>query len=270
MQQVKTFPHVVLSTGRDRLPVEVTLITQLGVGAGTKLITQANQRQSEHDAFVDELDEPSTKIGDIHFKQGDQSSLYTFSVAEGGHPFHRHDGNRTFTAVSGSGGTLLRFSIVNDADMKADEDSFIDGLRHITIPPDCLFTVRFGGGTWHQFVPLTQSKKGGTHPTLFAISCHTDECSGITDETLKQQIKNNEATIPMLTEVLSDSLQTKLANLPPERIQTTHLSLKVSPHSFMSRLCAWTRYYAGRVQRVIWQRFTWLNPLIQKEKGFVS
>jgi len=33
-----------------------------------------------------------------------------------------------------------------------------------------LFSVRFGGGTWHRFLP---AKPG--YPALFALSCHTDE-----------------------------------------------------------------------------------------------
>ena len=44
--------------------------------------------------------------------------------------------------------------------------AFARALRRVQIPPDCLFTVRFGGGTWHQFVPRHPG-----HPALFALSC---------------------------------------------------------------------------------------------------
>ena len=57
-------------------------------------------------------------------------------------------------AVSGSGGAQLRFSTASDASLRESPRAFVEALDYVDIPPDCLFTVRFGGGTWHQFAPL--------------------------------------------------------------------------------------------------------------------
>ncbi|WWW36894.1 hypothetical protein V8017_09145 [Stenotrophomonas rhizophila] len=52
-----------------------------------------------------------------------------------------------FTAIAGSGGAQLRFSTVSDAQLQQDPAAFVRALRCIDVPPDCLFTVRFGSGT---------------------------------------------------------------------------------------------------------------------------
>jgi hypothetical protein len=67
-------------------------------------------------------------------------------VGPKGHPFHRHAGHRIFTAVSGSGGAQLRFSSASEQQIQEDPHNFMRALRFVNIPPDCLFTVRFGGG----------------------------------------------------------------------------------------------------------------------------
>ena len=117
-------------------PVEIALIAQLGVGAGDHLIDQAGNRQRHHEGFVDALDEPSVRLGAMSLAHGDASSLYSFVVGPEGHPFHRHAGDRTFTAVSGSGGTRLRFSTASLQQIEADPDAFVRALRHVAIPPD--------------------------------------------------------------------------------------------------------------------------------------
>ncbi|MBY0574135.1 MAG: DUF2867 domain-containing protein, partial [Undibacterium sp.] len=194
-----SFPQRILQSPSGGLPIEVCLIHQLGFGTGDQLITAAQQRQQSHTQFLSELDEPSARLGDSHFELGDHSSLYTFSVGAQGHPFHCHAGNRMFTAISGASGTQLRFSMATPEQLAVNPHSFFDTLHVVNIPADCLFTVRFGGGTWHQFAPLLEQ---GTHPTMFAISCHADELGGIHDADLRQQILNGKASIPSLTRLL--------------------------------------------------------------------
>lgn len=234
IQLVATFPSARLDLDETGLPVEVSLIAQLGHGVGDALWTQAQARQRAHEAFIDTLDEPSARIAGMHLDQGDATSLYTFAVAAQGHPFHRHAGHRVFTAISGSGGALLRFAYGDTESLVRNPDRFLSNLRQISIPPDCLFTVRFGGGTWHQFAPPTQP---GEHPVLFALSCHTNELGGELDETTRQRILDNEANIPALTELLPDTVAARLATelATGWRVPTNTLSLDsrlaTSPHA---------------------------------------
>lgn len=202
-------------------PVEVTLIEQLETGTGTKLIESMIEKQRNHPNFIDELDEPSAKIGDIHEQTNNFSTLYTFAVNKNGHPFHRHRGNRVFTAISGSLGTLLRFSLTS-LEEPADFSEFMANLHHVIVPADCLFTVRFGSGTWHQFLPMREDGMP-QDPALFAISCHPNELVGI-HEVKQHKVKAKQASIPMLTELLPKRLQTKLDNTDFVNIQTTSLT----------------------------------------------
>ena len=152
-QVVPSFPSARIAGRNGGPPVEVSLIAQLGIGAGDRLIADACARQRRHEHFVDELDEPSTRLAGMDLANNDPSSLYTFAVGAKGHPFHRHAGHRVFTAVSGSAGAQLRFSSASSEQIAQDPRHFLRQLRHIDIPPDSLFTVRFGGETWHQFAP---------------------------------------------------------------------------------------------------------------------
>jgi len=218
----RSFPGVQLPGQEGGSPTEVTLIAQLGIGAGDALVTDASQRQRHHPAFIDALDEPSARLGGMHLQQGDASSLYSFTVGAGGHPFHRHAGPRTFTAIAGSAGAELRFATASDAQLARDPAAFARTLRRIRIPPDCLFTVRFGGGTWHQF-----ASNHRTHPALFALSCHSNELAGAMDEQARAQVQRNAADIPSLTEVLPDAhwpSATALAAAP-----LLQLSLQAAP-----------------------------------------
>ena len=107
---IHTFPTARLQPRPNALPVEISLIAQLGHGAGDQLFASATRRQQAHRHFIDELAEPSARLGAMNLAQGDASSLYSFAVGAKGHPFHRHAGHRVFTAISGSGGARLRFS----------------------------------------------------------------------------------------------------------------------------------------------------------------
>src|SRR6218665_1752103 len=103
-RRTSSFPSVALATGEGKLPIEVSLIARLGHGSGTRLFREMLARQRNHGRFVDELDEPSAKLGGSDFAKGDATALFSFGVGSGGHPFHRHAGHRVFTAISGSGG----------------------------------------------------------------------------------------------------------------------------------------------------------------------
>ena len=242
-----TFPFMSLPVGPGRVPVEVSLVARLGHGAGDKLFFEAQVRQGRHGRFVDELDEPSAKLGCTDFKAGDATALYSFGVGPGGHPFHRHAGHRVFTAVSGSGGAQLRFSSATTAQLEADPASFVRAMHHVNVPPDCLFTVRFSGETWHQFAPL---RPRSSHPTLFALSTHTDELGGELSDAARQRVLRDEADIASLTELLPDNVLRWLAASPSTSpAATTALSLHDRPGGLLEAACARYRSFAGHVHR---------------------
>lgn len=245
---VATFPSARLPSRSGGLPIEVALIAQMGHGSGDQLVAGAAVRQRAHADFVDALDEPSARLAGADFEKGDPTSLYTFVVGAKGHPFHRHAGHRVFTAVSGSGGVQLRFSDATPEQIAIEPGSFLRALRHIDIPPDCLFSVRFGGDTWHQFVPKHPQ---GNHPALFALSCHTNELGGHLSPALQQQVRENAATIPALTELLPPAVQQLLddASLRLD-VPTIALSLDAPAGSLQSRMCGMVRSVAGTTRRV--------------------
>jgi len=233
---VHSFPSAKIVSKSGGLPVEVSLIAQLGHGSGNHLFESVSARQKAHHEFIDELDEPSAKLAGTDFEKGDATSLYTFSVGAKGHPFHRHAGHRIFTAVSGSGGAQLRFSSATPEQIEKDPNNFIKALHFINIPPDCLFTVRFGGETWHQFFPLIENSP---HPVFFALSCHTNELGGNLSASLRQQVINNEASIPSLTELLPKNVAEILErdDFDTSKIPTTSLSLDAPAGSALSAAC---------------------------------
>ena len=210
------FPQARLAHVTGGLPVEVTLIARFARGAGDALIHDAAHRQREHPGFVDALDEPSVRIGSLHGREGDRSTVFSFLVGDRGHPFHRHAGHRMFTAIAGSGGARLLFSTADD------EQGFIDALRQVILPPDALFTVRFGGGTWHRFLP---GKPGSPHPTLFALSCHPDEAGGMLSPAQHKAVTSNCADLPTLTELLPQTLAAQVEALSWEDIPAIELQL---------------------------------------------
>lgn len=247
---VHTFPSVVIQGPTAALPIEVSLIAQLGHGAGTHLNHSVAARQRAHGDYVDALDEPSVKLAGTRVELGDPSALYSFIVGPQGHPFHRHAGNRIFTAVSGSGGAQLRFSTASDRDILEDPRRFIAAMRLVNIPPDCLFTVRFGGGTWHQFAPLANTF---VHPVLFALSCHANEFGGDLPDDLIARIAADCADIPTLTELLPSSVAKLLSRelMQSGTIPTTTLALDAPAGTLHREVCNGVRDGMGRA-RGLW------------------
>ncbi|MFL6657579.1 MAG: DUF2867 domain-containing protein [Massilia sp.] len=259
-QVVSTFPSARIESQSGGVAVEVSLIAQLMHGSGNHLFASVSNRQQQHQDFVDELDEPSAKLGGTNFDKGDPTSLYSFVVGPKGHPFHRHAGHRIFTAVSGSGGAQLRFSSASMAQITEDPHSFVRALQCINIPPDCMFTVRFGGETWHQFAPLTKNSR---HPVFFALSCHTNELGGDLSDELKEQVLANAATIPSLTTVLPQHVADLLEiALRQSQVHTVDLSLEAPPGSLQRLMCGNARSSVGTVLGA-WGR--WRKP-----QGYVS
>ncbi len=235
-QVVETFPSVVIPNNAGGLPIEVSVIGQLGHGAGNQLFAKVVARQEGHKNFIDELDEPSAKLGSTNLPLNDPSSLYSFVVGPKGHPFHCHAGNRFFTAVSGSGGAQLRFSVAPLTKIVKDPNLFVQSMHFINIPADCMFTVRFGGGTWHQFLPLSRN---GLHPAFFALSYHANELGGDLSDSLKEKVLTNEANIPALTELLPDTVNALLHSklFQAEKVPTTTLALDAPAGTFHRVVC---------------------------------
>lgn len=249
-RRTATFPFVALPTRPDCVPVEVSLVARLSHGSGTQLFHDALARQRAHSRFVDELDEPSAKLGGSDFSRGDATALYSFGVGRGGHPFHRHAGHRVFTAISGSGGSQLRFSSATLQEIEEDPASFVRALRHVDVPPDCIFTVRFSGETWHQFAPL---EPGSGHPAFFALSTHTNELGGQLSEEVRRQVLQDKGDIPSLTQLLPQAVIDLLKTSPVERRQvpTTRLALGDRPGGLMEVACKHYRSAAGHLRGML-------------------
>ena len=252
-QLVHTFPSAKISSKSGGLPVEVSLIAQLGHGSGNHLYESVLARQKAHRDFIYELDEPSAKLAGTDFEKGDATSLYSFAVGSKGHPFHRHAGHRIFTAVSGSGGSQLRFSSATSEQIEEDPYNFVNALQYINIPPDCMFTVRFGGETWHQFAPLIENSP---HPVFFALSCHTNELGGDLPQALREKVIKNQADIPSLTQLLPDKVAALIEQdaFDHGKIPTTALSLDAPAGSALSMACQSFRGRAGTV-RGAWSKW---------------
>ena len=232
------------------MPVEVSLIAQLGHGAGNHLFASVASRQRHHAAFIDEMEEPSARLGATDFAKGDATALYSFVVGPKGHPFHRHAGHRIFTAISGSGGAQLRFSTATPEEIAQEPESFLRALRFINIPPDCLFAVRFGGETWHQFYPLSRNT---LHPVFFALSCHTNELGGDLPTDVRARVLADEADIPSLTELLPPEVSMLLTpeNFRKFSVPMTMLSLD-APEGTMHRLICNTVRGGTGMMRGFW------------------
>ena len=249
----RSFPHASITTADGRRAVEVTLLTQLGVGAGDSLALSAGALQARHPHFNDALDEPSARLSAPDLDAGDPAALYTFSVGGNGHPFHRHAAPRLFTAISGSGGARLRF-IPADTRLGSTEAA-LAGLQHVEVPADCLFTVRMAANTWHQFQPLHGN---GRHPALFAVSCHPDETAGALDADLHAQVMRGDADLASLTELMPEALRNPLQHATPYSLAVPTHMLGFDPlpgHAWAAAACTPLRHHVGRLRQALLQRF---------------
>lgn len=148
---------------------------------------------------------------------------------------------------------IAQFGIGADAQLATDPAAFLRRLRRIRIPPDCLFTVRFGGGTWHPF-----ASNHAAHPALFALSCPSNELAGAMSESTRAQVQADSADIPNLTEVLPEPHWPSAAMLATAPL--LQRSLQAAPPSLCVRPCAQTRSLLGPLRRIN------LRPL----RGFVE
>ena len=89
-----SFPTARIGSRGAGLPVEVTLIAQLGHGSGDQLCRDSCARQRAHGTFSDALDEPAATLAATDRLRGETTALHSFAVGPQGHPFHRHAGHR--------------------------------------------------------------------------------------------------------------------------------------------------------------------------------
>ena len=245
--QTRSYPSATIAVPGGRAPIEVHLISQLGLGTGSALVAGASLRQRGHANFVDALDEPSARIGAMHLDQGSASTLFSFVVGPEGHPFHCHAGERVFTAISGSSGAQLRFSTATPEQMAADPAAFLRQLHVVQIPGDSLFTVRFGGGVWHQFIA---QRPASGQPALFALSCHPNELGGALSDAERAAVQRGEATIPSLTQTLPPAVEALLnpARFAAERARTVLLSLDPTAATWLASLGSRIRSRIGALR----------------------
>ncbi|MBY0358766.1 MAG: hypothetical protein K2W82_12250 [Candidatus Obscuribacterales bacterium] len=183
-----------IDTGADSLPIEIKVVSKLPPGAGKVIVESALKQQREHPEFIDEFNEPSAIIAKTNFAKGDPTAVYTFGVDTREHVFHRHEGHRIITAITGAGGCLLKFSVCTAEQATWMPEKFLDNLHIIRIPADRLFVLRFSGTVYHQFCP-----DNGYDCGFFAVSVHTNEAENLSGDLL-QTVLSNEGNIPLLTE----------------------------------------------------------------------
>lgn len=226
----------------------MNLVGQLGHGGGTAFIASAQNLQSRHTGFKDELEEPSALLSPPK-GVADPTSLYSFLVQQR-HPMHRHEGRRVFIAVSGSQGAELRFCGAADADLK-DPPRFAQQIERIIVPPDSLFAVRFGSRLWHQFVGMIPA-----HPAFFALSVHPDETSGNLSPALRKQVEEErKPSIAALTEVLPFEVPEDVVKRSP----VVSMSLEAGTSKVREAVCLGVRGSLGSMRSAMRRkRGSWL------------
>jgi len=192
-----TFPQVVMDI-KNNLPVEVAIIGSFPPGEGETYVHSALELQKGHATYVDEYNEESAKICNTDYPRGDTTTMYTFSVAGKDLVFHRHEGHRALSGITGGHGGIMRFSGASPEECAKDPKIFVEKMFFIELPPDSLFTLRFHGTVYHQFGPMVPGRN-----TFFAVSVHTNEVGGLTGELL-EKVKAGGASIPLLTEPAND------------------------------------------------------------------
>jgi len=187
------------------LPVEVQIVGTLPKGVGSMMYDLVTKKQAEHPEYILEFNEGSAKIMNTNFDLEDATAVYTFSVDKEDLVFHRHEGHRCITAMSGSGGALMKFSTVDHIEAKANPQAFVDKMFIVEIPADSIFVLRFNGMVYHQFGP-----RDPTIPAFWAVSVHTNEKGGYLAPHLLEKVLNGEGNIPLLTEPIPEGVDALL------------------------------------------------------------
>lgn len=195
----QSMSHVSIFAGENTVPIEVTITGKLPPGAGKYFVDHALNQQSKHKDFVDEYNEPSAIIGKTDFARKDATAVYTFGVDTRDLVFHRHEGHRAISGITGGTGCLLKFSVCEPEDAQKHPEKFLEHLYIVSIPADRQFVLRFSGTIYHQFCPVDDSCNA-----FFAISVHTNEAGGLSGDLLKK-VLSNEGNIPLLTEPAPDA-----------------------------------------------------------------
>jgi hypothetical protein len=186
--------HVRIDTSPNPLPIEVTVTAKLPPGAGAFFVENALLQQAKSPEFIDEYNEPSAIIGKTTFEHSDPTAVYTFGVDKRDLTFHRHQGHRIITGITGGKGCLLKFSLCSAREAVETPKKFLESLYIVQIPGDRQFVLRFSGTIYHQFCPVDRSENG-----FFAISTHTNEAWGLTGALL-ETVLANKGNIALLTE----------------------------------------------------------------------
>jgi len=201
-----TFPKVSVDIPWG-LPVEVQLIVTFPKGLGDLIYSMGVAKQEAHPEYIMAFHEGSAKIMNTNFALKDPTAVYTFSVDTEDLVFHRHEGHRCITGVTGSGGAIMRFSAVDHVEAKSNPQSFIDKMFVIEVPADSMFVLRFNGMVYHQFGPKVPGS-----PAFFAVSAHTNESGGELTPELLAKVLNGEGNIPILTEPITEEIEELLKN----------------------------------------------------------
>jgi hypothetical protein len=191
-QQVKN--HIHIPTDDARLPIEITIVGKFPAGAGKTFVDTAFIKQTLHNNYIEEYCEQSALIGETNFAKDDPTAMYTFGADTREVLFHRHTGHRVITAITGSKGCILRFSLSTPEEAIQCPQHFIDKMYAVNIVADCMFALRFNGTIYHQFSPADISEQA-----FFGITVHTNEAYGLSGELLTK-VLNNEGSIALLTE----------------------------------------------------------------------
>lgn len=192
--------HISIEAGHGLLPIEITVVGKFPVGSSKSFLDSAFKLQETHPEFIDEYNEPSALIGKTNFSQNDPTAVYTFGVDVRDLVFHRHNGHRIITGITGLEGCILKFSLCSPEEAEESPEIFLEKMYVVKIPGDRMFILRFNGNIYHQFCPIQRSEKA-----FFAISVHTDEAKGLEGELL-EQVLNNKGSIPLLTEPAANAV----------------------------------------------------------------
>lgn len=214
--------HVTITTGYNRLPVEVTIVGKFDENAAKEFITLGFKQQLQHKNYIDEFNEQSACIGQPNFPNKkistdpnyDPTAVYTFGIDIRDLVFHRHEGHRIIIGVAGKKGCILRFSLCTPDEAKSDPSLFVKQMYQVNIPEGRMFVLRFHGTVYHQFSPVDPSENA-----YFAVSVHSNEIGGLSGKLL-DTVLSNEGSIPLLTEPAPENVLKLLAQKDAYKMAT--------------------------------------------------